>query len=114
MDVSVWEIIEINRLLGGELLRDRSLTGAAKSCKGKGLYRRIALMVRAILVAHPFSSMKKCTAFNTAVLALKRNQVFVGDDVKDRLAKEVFKISKHRHTSIKCIERGIRYAVEGN
>ncbi|MFH1722481.1 MAG: Fic family protein [Candidatus Altiarchaeota archaeon] len=114
MDVSLGEIITINKELGGDLVRGGSIDFALSAGRGKSLYTRIALLWRAIIVDHPFTDINKRTAFNIAVLMLKRNHIKADDDVKDRLAKELLKVAKQNINEIKKIERRIRYAVEGN
>jgi len=114
MDVSKEEIIAINKELGGHLTAVGSIEFAIHAGVGKSLYWRIALLWRAVLVDHPFTDINKRTAFNTTTLLLERNGVKPSDEIKERIVKELLKISREGTTSIKKIERRVRYAVEGD
>jgi prophage maintenance system killer protein len=114
MDVSVGEIITINKELGGDLVAPGSIEYALQAGAGRSLYWRIALLWRAILVDHPFTDVNKRTAFNTTTLALKRGKVKVTDEMKERILGEILKVAKENITEVKRIERRVRYAVEGN
>ena len=114
MDITKEEIIEINRSLGGSLGSDSSIDFALSAGKERGLYWRIALLWRAILVDHPFTDVNKRTALNAAFLLFERNNIKLNGESKERITKNVLEVAKKNITSIKNIERRIRYAVEGH
>ncbi|MBM3309414.1 MAG: hypothetical protein FJY77_04090 [Candidatus Altiarchaeales archaeon] len=114
MDLSKEEIIAINKTLGGNLVANGSIEFALHAGKGRSLYWRIALLWRAILVDHPFTDINKRTTFNATILTLNRSGIKTTDEMKERIVKEILKISKEGTISVKNIERRVRYAVEGN
>lgn len=114
MDVSKEEILAINKELGGGLRSDASIDFALTAGRGRSLYWKIALLWRAILVDHPFTDVNKRTALNTTFLLLKRNKIKLDEKSKERMTKELLKVAKENIHSLKRIERGVRYAVEGN
>jgi prophage maintenance system killer protein len=114
MDINKKEIIAINKALGGNLIANESIEFALHAGKNKSLYWQIALLWRAILVDHPFTDINKRTTFNATTLMLNRNKIKTTDEMKDRVVKEIMEISKKGTTSVKNIERRVRYAVKGN
>jgi prophage maintenance system killer protein len=114
MDINKKEIIAISKELGGNLVANGSIEFALHAGKNKSLYWRIALLWRAILVDHPFTDINKRTTFNATTLMLNRNKIKTTDEMKDRVVKEIMEISKKGTTSVKNIERRVRYAVKGN
>lgn len=114
MDVTIDEIIKINQELGGKLRSSSSIDFALHAGKGRSLYWRIGLLWRAILIDHPFSDVNKRTTLNVTFLILKRNRIKLDEKAKERITKELLKVTKKNINSIKKIERGLRYAVEGN
>lgn len=114
MDITKEEVIEINRRLGGSLGSDSSIDYALSAGKGRGLYWRIALLWRAVLVDHPFTDVNKRTALNAAFLMLERNNIKLSREAKERITKNVLEVAGKNITSVKNIERRIRYAVEGH
>jgi len=93
---------------------DSSIDYALSAGRERGLYWRIALLWRAILVDHPFTDVNKRTALNVAFLMLERNDVNLNDEAKNRITKSVLEVAQKNITSIKNIERRVRYAVKGN
>jgi prophage maintenance system killer protein len=114
MDVTMDEIVEINKSLGGSIRSDASIGFALSAGKGRSVYWRIALLLRAILVDHPFTDVNKRTALVVALLMLKRNGIRLSEEDKLKLDRQIAVISKSNITSVRNIERRVRYAVEGN
>jgi prophage maintenance system killer protein len=114
MDVTKNEIVGINKALGGSLRSDASIDFALSAGNGRSVYWRIALLLRAILVDHPFTDVNKRTALVVALLMLKRNKIKLGEEEKLRLDRQIAVISKSNMTSLRNIERRVRYAVEGD
>lgn len=114
MVITKEDIIAINKELGGKLMNESSIEYALAAGKEKSLYWRIALLWRAILVDHPFTDVNKRTTLNTTFLMLKRSEIKTDEKAKERITKELLKVAKKNITSIKKIERRIRYAVEGD
>lgn len=108
------EITEINKKLGGQPINAGSLEYAIQTGKDKTIYHQIALLLRAILVDHPFTDGNKRTAVFTTYLILERNRIPMDMEKRTRINKTLLKITKEANDSIVNIERRIRYAVEGN
>jgi prophage maintenance system killer protein len=114
LDITLEEITGINQALGGTVVSTASIEFALEAGQGKSIYHRIALLWRAILLDQPFSGRNKRTAFNATTLILKRNGVRVGVGEKERLVEAILKVSKKSESSLRRIERRIRYAIERN
>lgn len=113
MNISKEDIINVNKKFGGTPLSDASIEFALEAGKNKSLYTQIALLTRAILVDHPFIDGNKRTALNVAFIILERNKIRLDKTAEERLTKELMKLARNTEHSIKKIERGIRYAIEG-
>ena len=76
MKITLKEVIEANKKLGGSLLSDSSLNFAESVCKNtKSGYKCAAVLVRAILVDRPFSdASKRTTVYVIAKLIGKKNK----------------------------------------
>lgn len=114
MDITLKEIVEINKSLGGRLRSDSSIDFALHAGRGRSLYWRIALLLRAILVDHPFVDFNKRTALVVLLTMLERNSVFLSAEGKYRVDREISKIVRDNVTSVKLIERRVRYAATGH
>mgnify|MGYP001612342557 CR=1 FL=1 len=98
------EIIKINKELGGEIINLSSLDFALKS-EEKNIYKRNALLIRAIVVDHPFSDMNK----STATISIIRNFREKGIKCKEEsLFRGLEKIASKNITNLNKIERGLR------
>ena len=111
MKIGKKEILRINHGFGGNLRSDSSLDYAIDKLKNKklGPYKKLAYLLRAILVDHPFSDGNKRTA---AYVALK-----IAHDLKkqvdtDLLTRHLVSIAKHNIHDIRKIERRIKNAIK--
>ncbi|MEX0920621.1 MAG: Fic family protein [Candidatus Pacearchaeota archaeon] len=111
MKIDKEELLRINRGFGGNLRSDSSLDFAIDKTKSKkiGAYRRIAYLLRAILVDHPFSDGNKRTAtYITLKLATESNK----EVDTDLLLHHIVSIAKQNIHDIKKIERRMRNAIK--
>lgn len=96
------------------MVSNGSIDYALQAGRKKGLYRRIALLWRAILIDHPFTDINKRTTLHVTILSLKRDGLNVGEEQKEKITMEILKVAQKNINSIQSIERRIRYAVEGD
>lgn len=106
------EIIEINKRLGGGLRTDGSIEFALQTAKDKNIHRQASMILRAILVDHPFTDYNKRTAFVTVSIMYKRNKTPIQNI--DGLKRLINKVSKKNITSLINVERRLRYVAEGH
>ncbi len=104
----------INERYGGSLRSDAEIETALELGKGKSVYAKIAYLVRAILVGHPFTDGNKRTAFIVAMTVLEKCNIKLTEEKKENMVSEITKIAKENITDVSRIERLIRYAATGN
>jgi len=107
MDINKEDIVNINRRLGGDLSRNGSLDYAVDKAnqEKRNPYRKIAYLVRAIIVDHPFTDGNKRTALEIVV------KEFYGHGIEcdiEKLTKVITKIAKNNIHEIIKIERMLR------
>ena len=111
MKISKEELLRINRGFGGGLRNDSSLDFALEMLKNKkiGDYKKLAYLIRAILVDHPFSDGNKRTA---AYLALKFTEGKNKEVDRELLLHHIVSIAKNNITEIKNIEYRLKNAIK--
>jgi prophage maintenance system killer protein len=111
MEISKEDILRINRGFGGELRNDSSPDFAMDMLKNKkiGDYKKLAYLMRAILVDHPFSDANKRTAM---YIALKFTEGTNKQVDRDLLVHHMVSIAKHNITEIKNIEYRLKNAIK--
>ena len=108
------EIRAINEQYGGSLRMDAQIETALSLGKGKTIYRKVAYLLKAILVGHPFTDGNKRTALMVALAMLEKSRIKMEEQNKENLVSEIRKIASENITDIPRIERLVRYAVTGN
>jgi prophage maintenance system killer protein len=110
MNIDKEELIRINRGFGGDLRSDSSLDYAIdiQSNIKLGYHKKLAYLLRAILVDHPFTDANKRTAMYLVLKFAEENKKQVG---RDLLLHHIVSIAKHNETNIRNIERRIQNAV---
>jgi prophage maintenance system killer protein len=110
MKIRKEEIIRINNGFGGELRSDSSLDYAMQMQENKKLgdYKKLAYLLRAILVDHPFSDGNKRTAVYLALKFADENKKQI-DEVL--LQHEIVSIAKHNISDIRRIEERLKNAI---
>ena len=111
MKIGKNELLRINRDFGGDLRSDSSLDYALDKLDDNkiGLFKKLAYLVRAILVAHPFSDGNKRTA---AYVSLKLAHDFKKQADMELLTHHLVSIAKHNIHDIRKIERRMKNAIK--
>lgn len=111
MEISKEELLRINRGFGGNLRSDSSLDYAFDKLNEKklGIYKKLAYLLRAILVDHPFSDGNKRTA---AYAALSFAHDFDKQVDQDLLTHHIVSIAKQNIHNIKNIEYRLKNAIK--
>lgn len=100
------EIVNLNKELGGKLVRPSSLDFALdKIKKEKNVYKRNANLIRAIVVDHPFDDMNKSTATIITMREFKRNNIKCKEEP---YLRGIRSIAKNNITDLKKIERRLK------
>jgi|TARA_Y100000310_G_scaffold121846_1_gene120548 prophage maintenance system killer protein len=111
MDISKENLLRINKGFGGNLRDDSSLDFALDKLKSKklGNYKKLAYLLRAILVDHPFLDGNKRTATFVAFAFAKENNKQVD---RDLLLHNIVTIAKNNIHEIKKIEWRMKNAIK--
>lgn len=111
MKISKEEILRINKGFGGNLKNDSSLDFAIdiQNDKKLGDYKKLAYLIRAILVDHPFSDGNKRTAMFLATAFTEESNKILED--RDLLLEHFLAIASKNITDIKRIEWRLRTAI---
>ena len=111
MNIGKEDLLRINHGFGGDLRDDSSLDFALERMKSKklGSYKKMAYLIRAIIVDHPFSDGNKRTA---GYFSLKMaNKIGKKVDM-DLLTHHLVSIAKHNVHDIRKIERRLKNAIK--
>ena len=111
MKIGKEELLRINKGFGGNLRSGSSLDYALEKLEDKriGIYKKLAYLLRAILVDHPFSDGNKRTA---AYVSLKLANDFKKQVDMELLTYQMVSIAKHNIHDIRKIERRIKNAIK--
>ncbi len=111
MKVSKEDLIRINNGFGGNLRNDVSLDFAIRVQDNKklGEYKKLAYLIRAILVDHPFSDGNKRTA---TYLAFAFAYEYNKQVNKDLLAHHILSIASKNIIEIRAIEERLKNAIK--
>jgi len=100
------EIIEINKELGSVLVRPSSLDFACdKASYEKNTYKKVAYIIRAIIVDHPFLDFNKSSATIITKRIFERENIIYDEK---KLMRKIKKIAKENIQSIAKIEKMVR------
>ena len=105
------EVIGINHWFGGNLRSGSSIDYAIDRLEDKklGMYKKLAYLLRAILVDHPFSDGNKRTA---AYISLKFATEFKKQVNTELLIHHLVSIAKQNIHDIRKIERRLKNALK--
>ncbi|MBI2630013.1 Fic family protein [Candidatus Pacearchaeota archaeon] len=103
MEISKEDLIRINMGFDGNLRSDSSLDYALAMQKNNKLgdYKKLAFLLRAILVDHPFSDGNKRTAMFLCLNFAEENGKQAD---RDLLVQQIISIAKNNLTQIRNIE----------
>ncbi len=110
MKIRKEDIIRINKGFGGTLREDASLDFAMKMQENNklGAYKKLAYLLRAILVDHPFSDGNKRTASYVAFAFANEYNKEVNDQL---LSHHVLSIVSKNLIEIRAIEERLKNAI---
>jgi prophage maintenance system killer protein len=109
--ISKEDLLRINKGFGGNLRSDSSIDFAFERIKYRklGLYKKLAYLMRAILVDHPFSDGNKRTAtFICLAFANKYNKKLD----RELLLHHIVSIAKKNINEIRNIEWRLKNAIK--
>ncbi|MFH1917782.1 MAG: Fic family protein [Nanoarchaeota archaeon] len=111
MNISKKDLLRVNYGFGGNLRSDSSLDFAFDKLEDKkiGWYKKLAYLLRAILVDHPFSDGNKRTAMFLAFAFAKENKKEVN---RDLLIHHITAIAKDNIQEIKNIDWRLKSAIK--
>jgi len=111
MKIGKEDLLRINKGFGGNLRSDSSLDFAfdMQNKKKLGDYKKLAYLMRAILVDHPFSDGNKRTAVFLAYGLAEENKKQIID--RELLVGHAVSIAKNNTTSIRQIVWRLKNAI---
>jgi len=111
MKISKEDIVRIAEGFGGNLVKDASLDFALDKQKdGKlGEYKKLAYLMRAILVDHPFSDGNKKTAMFVAFAFADENRKKVDEEM---VKHHILSIASKNVTNIRNIEWRLKSGIK--
>ena len=110
MEIDKDDLIRVNKGFGGTLRNDASIEFALDQQKNSklGSYKKLAYLIRAILVDHPFSDGNKRTATYIAFAFANEEGKSVNDDL---LAHHILSIASKNVTQVRAIEERLKNAI---
>jgi prophage maintenance system killer protein len=110
MDISKEDLLRINKGFGGGLRNDASLEFAFHMQEHKkiGAYKKLAYLIRAIIVDHPFTDGNKRTATFIALAFADENKKHIN---RDLLVHHLTSIAKQNITDIRNISDRLKTAL---
>ena len=111
MKISKEDLMRINKGFGGTLRNDASLDFALDKQEDKklGEYKKLAYLLRAILVDHPFSDGNKKTAMYVAFAFADESKKQVDTEL---LKHHILSIASKNITNIRIISERIKNAIK--
>ena len=111
MNISMENIIRINKGFGGILRNDASLDFALKIQENNkmGDYKKLAYLFRAVLVDHPFSDGNKRTAAYLAFFFANEYNKKIDNEL---LSHHILSIATKNITQIRAIEERLKNAIK--
>jgi prophage maintenance system killer protein len=111
MKISKEDLLRINQGFGGNLRSDSSLDFAFEKINDKklGKYKKLAHLIRAILVDHPFSDGNKRTATFLVFAFAEEHNKQVDNDL---LLHHIISIASKNITEIRNIEWRLKNAIK--
>ncbi len=110
MEIKKEDLIRINLGFGGTLRSDASIDFAIEQQENLKLggYKKLAYLIRAILVDHPFSDGNKRTATYLAFAFANEEEKNVNQDL---LGHHILAIASKNITEIRAIEERLKNAI---
>lgn len=110
MNISKEDLVRVNKGFGGALRTDSSLDFAFDRITNKklGSYKKLAYLVRALLVDHPFSDGNKRTAAFVALVFADKYKKQVNNEM---LLHQIVSIAKNKVNDLRNIEWRLKNAI---
>jgi prophage maintenance system killer protein len=110
MKIRKEDLIRINKGFGGVLRNDASIDFALEKQEDKklGEYKKLAYLIRAILVDHPFSDGNKRTAMIVSLAFANEYNKEINEDL---LLHHLLTIASKNITEIRTIEERMKNAI---
>ena len=110
MNIGKEDLLRINQGFGGNLRNESSIDFAMDVQQNKklGYYKKLAYLLRAILVDHPFSDGNKRTATFLVLNFAEQNNKQVD---REMLTQQIISIAKQNIINIRNIEQRLRSCV---
>ena len=111
MEISKENIIRIAKGFGGELRSSSSLDYALLKQKNSklGEYKKLAYLMRAIIVDHPFTDGNKKTAAYVAFVFAEQNNKEIDHEI---LKHQMISIASKNVNTIRAIEERLKSAIK--
>ena len=111
MDISKGDLLRINKGFGGGLRNDTSLDFALDKQEDKkiGPYKKLAYLLRAVLVDHPFTDGNKRTAMFLSLAFAHEHKKQINDEL---LLYQLVSIAKKNIIDIRQIIDRIKTAIK--
>lgn len=113
MRIGKEDLVRINHGFGGSLRSDSSLDFAFSKIENKklGLYKKLAYILRSIIVDHPFSDANKRTAMFYVFVISGEHKKKVD---RDLLLHHIIEIARKNIQDVRKIERRLKNAIRWN
>ena len=110
MKIGKEELIRINKGFGGDLRSDSILDYAVEMQENNklGEYKKLAYLIRAIAVDHPFSDANKRTAMYIVLKFADENNKQADTEL---LLQQIVSIAKNNEIDVRNIERRLKNAI---
>ncbi len=111
MNISKENLLRVNQGFGGGLISDSSLDYAIDMQNNRklGVYKKLAYLMRAILVDHPFTDGNKRTATFLVLGFADENKKEVNTEI---LEHQITSIASQNITDIRSIEQRLRRCIK--
>lgn len=111
MDISKKELLRINNGFGGGLRNDASIDFSIQKQEDNKLgdYKKLAYLLRAILVDHPFTDGNKRTAMYLSIKFAEENKKQID---RELLLHQIVSIAKKNINDIRTISDRIQTAIK--
>ena len=111
MNISKEDLLRINNGFGGNLISDSSIDFAIEQQENNklGNYKKLAYLMRAILVDHPFIDGNKRTATFLVLNFAEQNKKQID---REALIQQIISIAKQNIINIRNIEQRLRSCIK--
>ena len=111
MNISKEDIVRIGKGFNGELRNDSSIVFALEKQNNAklGEYKKLAYLIRALVVDHPFTDGNKKTAAYVSFMFAEQNNKQIDTEL---LKEQLISIASKNVNSIRAIEERLKYVIK--